>query len=201
MSSAVRSVRCVSRPPEMSSSTQRVAKPATRHLCPGERWFAVQSQPHRELVAANHLRNQGFRVFLPLQPRTWRHARRVETRLVPFFSGYLFVVLDLDRDRWRSVNGTFGVQRLVTNGGETRPAPMPPGIIEAIMSKTDERGCLQPGGHLRVGQEVQILDGPFGDRTGELIALDDAGRVRVLIELLGGRIPALLSCDQVTAAR
>jgi transcriptional antiterminator RfaH len=52
---------------------------------------------------------------------------------------------------------------------------------------------------LRIGQGVCILAGPFGDRIGELIGLDDAGRVRVLIELLGGRIPVVLSRGEVMA--
>lgn len=186
---------------EVSISPGNVGKTEASQLLPGERWFAIQSQPHREPLAANQLRNQGFHVFLPLLSKTWRHARRMQTRLVSFFPGYLFIVLDLDRDRWRSVNCTFGVQQLVMIGGESRPTPLPPGVIEAIISKVDERSCLHPNGLLRVGQQVQIVDGPFGDRMGELISLDGAGRVRVLIELFGGRISTTLSCNQVTPAR
>src|ERR1700694_1974440 len=73
------------------------------------RWFAVQSLARRERWAAKHLRNQNFSVFLPCRRTTRRHARKLETILAPFFPGYLFVSLDLARDRWRSVNGTFGV--------------------------------------------------------------------------------------------
>lgn len=172
-----------------------------RDLLPGERWFAVQCQAHREAFAANQLRAQGFTVFLPLRPKTWRHARRLETRHVAFFPGYLFLVLDLDQDRWRSVNGTIGVKRLVMVGGAIRPMALPPGIIEALLCQADDRGCLRPGGPLRIGQNVRILAGPFGDLLGELIELDENGRVRVLIELLGARVPAALSRGEVVAAR
>jgi len=172
-----------------------------RELLPGERWFAVQCQAHREAFAATQLRAQGFTVFLPLRPKSWRHAHRLEIRLVPFFPGYLFLVLDLDQDRWRSVNGTIGVNRLVMAGGETRPMPLPPGIIEALLCEADDRGWLRPGGPLRIGQNVRILAGPFGDLVGELIELDENGRVRVLIELLGARIPAALTRGEVVAAR
>jgi transcription antitermination factor NusG len=167
----------------------------------GPRWFAVQCQAHREHFAAFQLRQQGFAVFLPLRPKTWRHARRIETRHVPFFPGYLFMLLDLDRDRWRSVNGTFGVRRLVTAGGEARPVALPAGLVETLRGEADDRGCLRRAGLLRAGQAVRILAGPFGDRMGELIGLDEAGRVRVLIELLGGQIPAILSRGEVMAAR
>ncbi len=172
-----------------------------RELLPGERWFAVQCQTHREAFAATQLRAQDFDVFLPLRPKTWRHAHRLEIRLVPFFPGYLFLVLNLDIHRWRSVNGTMGVKGLVMTGGGSRPLPLPPGIVEALLCEADDEGCLRPGGPLRIGQEVRILAGPFGDLIGELIGLDEAGRVRVLIELLGGRIPAVMSRGEVVATR
>jgi transcription antitermination factor NusG len=46
--------------------------------------------------------------------KTVRHARRLSTVEAPFFPRYLFTVLDLTRHLWRSVNGTFGVSRLVS---------------------------------------------------------------------------------------
>ena len=168
---------------------------------PGERWFAVQCKGNREHGAAIQLRNQRFQVFLPLREKTWRHARRIEVRRVPSFLGYLFVALDLDRDQWRSVNGTIGVQRLVTAGGDARPVPLPRGLVEGWRSETDDQGCLRHEELLRVGQAVRIQSGPLGDQLGELVELDDSGRVRVLIEILGGRVPVVMSRAKVMAAR
>ena len=155
----------------------------------GERWFVVHSQPHREAGARFHLENQGFRTFLPRRMKTRRHARKLENILAPFFPRYLFVVLDLSRDRWRSVNGTFGVSRLVMEG--ERPKPVPRGIIEALIASCDERGVLRfdGDGRLRVGDRVQVLAGPFAEQFGLLERLDDQGRVRLLLEIMGGRVP------------
>ena len=183
------------------ASAVRPAVGDSRELLPGARWFAVQCKAHREHGAAIQLHNQRFRVFLPLREKTWRHSRRIEVRRVPFFPGYLFVALDLDQDQWRSVNGTIGVQRLVTPCGETRPVPLPRGVVEAWRNETDDQGCLRCAEPLRAGQAVRIQSGPFGDRLGELVDLDDAGRVRVLIELLGGQIPVTMPRGKVTAAR
>jgi len=89
------------------------------HLCDGERWYGVQTRPHREFRAQTQLAAQGFRSFLPLHRKTVRHARKLRTLSAPLFPGhlflflFLFLVLDLSRDRWRSVNGTFGVASLV----------------------------------------------------------------------------------------
>jgi transcription antitermination factor NusG len=173
---------------------------ADRKLASGEQWFAVQCKGSREHGAAIQLHNQGFRVFLPLREKTWRHAHRIEVRRVPFFRGYLFVALDLDHDQWRSINGTIGVQRLVTAGGDARPVPLPRGVVETWQGETDDQGCLRRVEPLRVGQAVRIESGPFGDRLGELVDLDDAGRVRVLIEILGGRVPVMMPRGNVMTA-
>ncbi len=153
-----------------------------------QRWFAVHSLPRRETGAQQQLENQGFHTFLPLRLKTRCHARKLETVLAPFFPRYFFVVLDRDRDRWRSVNGTFGVARLVMAGD--RPQPVPPGVVEALIALADGRGVLRfdEGGRLRVGQKVRILAGPFAEQIGLLQRLDDQGRVRLLLDIMGGPI-------------
>src|SRR5262249_39215497 len=83
----------------------------------GARWYAVQTQPHRELRAKGQLENQAYEVFLPRRLKTVRHARKLTNVDAPFFPCYLFICLDLTRHRWRSVNGTFGVARLARGGG------------------------------------------------------------------------------------
>jgi len=162
------------------------------------RWYAVQCQPHRERTAAAHLANQEFPVFLPLREKTRRHARKLETVRVPFFPGYLFVKLDLSRDRWRSVNGTLGVVRLVMQG--QRPLAAPPGIIEALKENCDEAGILLWAADLTPGQAVRVLTGPFADLIGELERMTDTGRLRVLLDIMGGRTPVLLPRGTVVAA-
>jgi len=162
------------------------------------RWYAVQCQPHRERGAAIHLANQDFQVFLPCREKTRRHARKIETVRVPFFPGYLFVELDLTRDRWRSVNGTFGVSRLVMQG--EWPAPAPRGVIEALRDTCDESGLLRWQADLTLGQPVRVLTGPFTDFIGELDQLSDTGRVRVLLDILGGRTPVFLPRAYVVPA-
>ncbi len=157
-------------------------------LSEGERWFVVHSLPHRESGAKGHLENQGYRTFLPRRLKTRLHARKLETVLAPFFPRYLFVALDLSRDRWRSVNGTFGVSRLIMEG--ERPQPVPRGVVEALVAASDARDW-----HLNVGERVQVLAGPFADQFGVLERLDDHGRVRLLLEIMGGCVPVEVSSE------
>jgi transcription antitermination factor NusG len=152
-----------------------------------DRWYAVHTQPHREARAAAQLMLQEFRTFLPQSLRTIRHARQFRTVKRAFFPRYLFVALDVGLDRWRSVNGTSGVTRLVMAG--SYPAPAPRGLVEDLIAFCGHDGAIEFSAQLEPGQRVCMLSGPFTERIGELQGIDDAGRVRILLDLMGGKIP------------
>jgi len=155
----------------------------------------VQCLSNREFVAVAQLRRQGFTTFLPCRRKTRRHARKFDSVLRPFFPGYLFVRLDLSKDRWRSVNGTVGVVRLV--GNTEAPSAAPVGSIESIARACDEGGVMQDAGVVSPGDPVRVTVGPFSELIGKLDRLDGAGRVRVLLELMGRRTSVALSRDQI----
>ena len=150
------------------------------------RWYAVQVQPHRELRAEAQLNAQGFVTFLPVVQKTIRHARAFRSARAPFFPGYLFVRLAIGRDRWRSVNGTYGVSRLVMAG--ELPQPVPPGIVEALQTLRDHDGLMSFGPNLKIGEQARILSGPFAGRIGALSRLPPSGRVQVLLEIMGSQV-------------
>ena len=151
------------------------------------RWFAVNVRPRAERIAVANLDRQGFRHFLPQQKKTIRHARQFRTVLAPLFPGYLFVALDLGRERWRAINGTFGVVSLVRTGDE--PRPVPAGIVEALMELSQGDSIVRFERQLEVGQRIKMIAGPFAEQLGTLDRLDDQGRVRVLLEMMGTVIP------------
>ena len=155
-----------------------------------ERWFVARTLPQRELYAARQLANQGFRTFVPRYLKNRRHARKVETVSAPLFPRYIFVVVDRTRDRWRSINGTLGVDRLLMYGGE--PQPVPHGVVENLVAAADLEGNIRFDFHLKEGQTVKVMAGPFADLVGQLERLDDNGRVRVLLEILGGTVRVAL---------
>jgi transcription elongation factor/antiterminator RfaH len=180
------------------SSTFRMANPLSSDCGPlgeHERWYVVRTLAQSELRAAHHLGNQGFRVFVPRCWKNRRHARRSETISAPLFPRYIFTVLDRTRDRWRSINGTFGVDRLLMSGGE--PQPVPHGLVESLIRATDAEGNVHFDFALREGQNVKVIAGPFANLIGSLEKLDENGRVRVLLELLGATIPVSLPAHLV----
>jgi transcription antitermination factor NusG len=146
-------------------------------------------------VAQTQLEAQGYRTFLPRFRKTIRHARKLSTVNAPFFPGYLFISLDLDRDRWRAVNSTLGVTGLIM--GEGRPISVACGIVERLAESCGTDGLLQFEDQLVLGQPVRVLSGPFVDMVGKLVRLDVGARIQVLLQLLGGQVPVLVPRDAV----
>jgi transcription elongation factor/antiterminator RfaH len=167
-------------------------------LTDSERWYVARTLPQRELQAARQLNNQGFRTFVPRYWKNRRHARKVETISAPLFPRYIFVVVDLTRDRWRSVNGTLGVDRLLMYGGD--PQPVPDGVVENLVAAGDAQGNISFGFNLKEGQAIKVMAGPFAELVGQLERLDEGGRVRVLLEILGGKVRVALPQELVAPA-
>jgi transcription antitermination factor NusG len=167
-------------------------------LGPGERFFAVQTLTRRELGAAAQLKRQGFRAFVPHIEKSVRHARAFRRVRTPLFTNYLFVILDLNKHRWRSVNGTFGVVHLIMAGD--RPAPVPVGIVEALVAFCDASELLRFDKVLKPGLNVKVLAGPFAGFIGELETIDAAGRVRILLAAMGAKIPLMTTSGMLEPA-
>jgi len=123
-----------------------------------QRWFVAQSLRNRENLAGLHLTAQNFLPFLPRFRKTVRHARKVRETTVPVFPSYIFLGVDLKGDRWRAINGTFGMAQLLSAGG--RPLPVPEGVVDSIMA------CLDGGGFVRLEGG---LSGPFARTIGVLV--------------------------------
>src|SRR5262245_39029801 len=155
-----------------------------------ERWFLVHTQPKNERKAEFHLSAQGFRTHLPQIQKTVRHARQLRTVRAPLFPRYLFLILDLGRDRWLSVRSTFGVSSLFTC--DDRPVAVPSGVVEELLARAAEANLTPFEAGRTAGQQVRIVSGAFADFVGTLERLDEAGRVRVLLEMMGGTIPVAL---------
>jgi transcriptional antiterminator RfaH len=152
----------------------------------GERWYVVYAQPHGESTAHLRLRAQGFRTFLPLHWKSIRHAHKCQTVLAPFFPGYLFVVLDLKRDRWRAVNSTRGVISLIMH--QEMPLPVTSGVVETFLESSTPEGEIRFCSNMTPGSRVRLVAGPFAGQLGILRDLNRSGRIRVLIEMMGALI-------------
>lgn len=163
-------------------------------------WFVVHTQPSREMVAQQHLSEQGFDVYLPRFKKNRRHARKVEEVLSPLFPRYLFIGMDVETTRWRCINGTRGVSYLLMCDG--RPAIVPAQVICQLKSQENPDGLvpLRSVNLFVKGDKVRILDGAFKDQICSFEALDDRQRIQLLLNFLGREIKFSLPSYAVEAA-
>lgn len=166
--------------PAAATGAAREAARADRR---GPAWIVAMTQPRKEGWAEANLRNQGYETFLPRLARVTSHARRRKTVLAPLFPRYLFVRVDFAAQAWRPILGTFGVSAVIMDG--PRPRRAPPGLVDALAEAGGAKGEYDFSDRLRCGESVRFLSGPFADAKGRLTSMDEAGRVRVLLEVLG----------------
>ena len=166
----------------------------------GIRWYVVQTQVNGEAKAALNLQRQGFEVYLPRYQKRRRHARKVDVVAKPLFPRYMFVAVDIATQRWRAVQSTFGVARLVCNGDE--PALVPAGVVGAIRAREDGKGYIAIDSRptFTPGDKVRVLAGAFMDSAGLFSGLADHDRVSILLDMLGRKVRVLLDADLVAAA-
>ena len=166
---------------------------------PTQRWYVVQSQPNAELKAVAHLNRQGFVTYLPRYIKRRRHARRVEHVCAPLFPLYLFVSIDLEAQRWRSIFSTVGVSRIVCNG--EMPTAVSDHVIENLRSREhDGLVKLDSRPSFQIGDKVRLLDGAFADCLGLYEGLKDGDRVALLLDLLGRKVRVTVDTGSVVAA-
>ena len=72
--------------------------------------------------------------------------------------------------------------------------------MEQLAEAAGADGVVSCGRKLKEGQSIRVTAGPFADLVGQLQSLDDSGRVRVLLEIMGGKVPVLLSETLVVPA-
>ena len=159
------------------------------------RWYVVQTHQHSENLAERHLAAQNFRTYLPKRQRTVRHARSTATVCGAYFECYLFVSLDIQRQRWYPINSTVGVRKLITRGSV--PVPAPHGVVETLISATDRFGVLRPQILLNSGQTIRVVSGPFSDQLGTLDQVGRDGAVRILLNIMNRAVPIRISSEQV----
>lgn len=150
---------------------------------PGQAWYLAQLKPNALAIARRNLTAQGFDLFAPMQIET-RRVRglfRTEPRLM--FPGYLFIALNPAEGRWRAVNSTPGVTRLVAFGGI--PAAVPRGLVEQIALTCGEDGVLLPPEALSPGDRVLVQSGPFAGLLAEVERSEADQRVWILLDLMG----------------
>lgn len=169
-------------------------------------------------IKSDGLEDSIFRVVVPIEREVEiREGQRknIERRVFP---GYILVeMMELvDRDTltsdateqekkraarsdevWYAIRNTQGVTGFVSSGDQQRPVPLRQDEVDKILKRMESE---EPKVHVtfRVGQAVNIIDGPFAEFKGTVEAVDMLkGKVRVLVSFFGRETPVELDLLQV----
>lgn len=167
----------------------------------GSAWFVAQTQPQSEAKAAVHLVRQGFEIYCPQYLKTVRHARRVAVVKAPLFPSYIFVRIDVENQRWRAINSTVGVVRLVGHDGV--PAALIGDVVEGLKLREGADGFFDipsASARFKCGEAVRVLNGAFDSCHGIFEAHTSNERVAILLELLGRKVRVVTDPEMIELA-
>ena len=156
-----------------------------------DRWFAARYRAQLARWAQLNLRAQDFETFWPTYRETViRRNRRVVVER-PVFHGYLFVKFDLSGWRWRAINSTPGIIRLLPMGSE-EPVALPAGFVEALQARAPSAPMVAAVIEtFAANSVVRILGGAFAGRLGRVLQSTQKS-TRLKVQAFAGRDTVLI---------
>lgn len=106
----------------------------------------------------------------------------------PLFPVLSVCVFDKEQQRWRAVNGTHGVARIIA--GEDGPLPISGGVVAALRARLNAKGFVElwTRPDFAPSELVSIKSESFVDTLGLFEGFRDQDRVAVLLDLLGSKV-------------
>jgi transcriptional antiterminator RfaH len=160
-----------------------------------KQWFCGCPHQGKERLAKRELENQQFETYLPMVICDWAKKPRIGF----FLPGYIFIALDPDNQRWRSIFSTYGMRTMLFSGD--RPSPVPGWILEEIRAReVDGLVRLPPKvqSKHKHGDSVAIKGSPMQAVFDEVV---DHRRAAVFLSLLGQTKRAIIQLNRLTAVQ
>jgi transcriptional antiterminator NusG len=176
----------------------------TKRYDASKQWYAIHTysgyeekvaESIRQRAASLDMKDKIFQVLVPKEKMIEvKNGKRkvVEKRI---FQGYVLVEMKMSEDAWYIVRNTPSVTGFVGSGSE--PTPVSEDEMEKIMKRM---GREEPKHKIdyRVGEVVNIVDGPFKSFDGTISEIDAAkGKLKVLVNMFGRETPVELDSLQV----
>lgn len=157
-------------------------------------WCVVVTKPNHEAIAAVNLQRQGFSYYYPRFKfqKSGSHSPVVR----PLFPRYMFVFIE---EVWRSITGTRGISYVLM--GEGGPQTLPDSAIKKM--KDREIGGLYQlvaPPKFQPGEAVKATEGPLMGLPLIYEGMTSHERVRVLMDLLGRKVPVTIEEKLLVAA-
>lgn len=167
-------------------------------------WYAIHTYSGYEEKVAESIKQRtgslemGDKIFQVLVPKekmieVKNGKRKVVEKKI--FQGYVIVKMKMSEDAWYIVRNTPNVTGFVGSG--TEPTPLAQEEVDKILKRM---GREEPKYKMnfKIGEVVNIIDGPFKDTDGTINEVDETkGKLKVLVNMFGRETPVELDSLQV----
>lgn len=162
-------------------------------------WYLVVTKPRSEFKAQENLLRQGYETYLPLVQAPRRRNGKNIKRTEAFFPRYLFIRLDKEKDNWSPIRSTIGVVGMVRFAG--MPAVVSENMIASLKCSENEFGFQSfEKKELKLGDKVDIIEGPFEGYKAVYQKMKSSERVSVLLDIVGKNTQVTLSIHELDIA-
>ncbi len=146
------------------------------------KWYVIYTKPKQEDRVEETLARATVEVFNPKLRRKRLIRSKYERVIRPLFPNYLFAKFDPSR-HYHMIKYTRGVRCIVGNRGS--PWPVSEDIIDIIKSRMNEEGLIVINPDIKVGDKVEITEGPFRGFIGIFEReMKDSERIIVLLNTI-----------------
>lgn len=162
-----------------------------------KQWYALRTRRNHERIAHSALHAMGFESYLPMisERRRWTH--RVVMLSTPFFPGYLFTRVELDRRV--DVLNMRGVVEIL--GTHTGPTPIPPKQIASIQILEQSMMPYVTLQGLVEGTPVRVISGPMLGAHGIFQTFARPNRLVIGMPILGRSVAVEMDSSVVEVLR
>jgi transcription antitermination factor NusG len=156
-----------------------------------ERWYGLQVRPRFEKVVAIHLRQKGYKEYLPMVRNQRQWPDRIKEIEEPLFPGYVFCKFDASQRL--PVLIVPGVLSVVGSG--RIPVAIPEEEIAALQSVVESGRSYEPATFITTGQVVRVETGPLRGLVGIASSHKNDSRLIISVNLLRRSVSVELDSD------
>ena len=171
---------------------------------PGAQWYVIHTYSGYEnkvktnlerRVESMAMEDKIFSVVVPVDDEMDFKDGKKKLVKKKIFPGYVLVQMIMSDDSWYVVRNTPGVTGFVGSGN--KPIPLMEDELEVIRQQMGLEG-QKPKVAYEVGDNVQVIDGPFVNFTGTIVEVNlERGKLRVIVSVFGRDTPVELNFEQV----
>jgi transcription termination/antitermination protein NusG len=150
-------------------------------------------------IKSNHMEEYFGDVLVPIQEVTeMKNGKRVTTKR-KYLPGYLLIEMQMNKETHHFINSIPGVTGFI-GGTPLKPQPVAKDEVDHLLGRMKEPADGKETLEIpyKVGDSVQVMDGPFTDWVGVINEINhEKGKLKVMISIFGKDTPVELDFLQV----